>query len=178
MLVIFEVTDTGQVNFGPEDCYQLRWLEQAPEPGDLVSMGAEQNWQVVKTQAYSPAGLGQPVEQVCFAWVNREGLPTPPEPEWYGNSHGVETTFHVKLAGIGEPELEVFIDYEAATPQVGERLTVSQDTGIASSDFSTLATSEPTDWVIDRFDTYLPGASAPYAAVHLAWCKELALVAA
>lgn len=174
-LIVFESVDDSRLNLAPsEDSVQVCWSEQPPALSQLVSMGGiDKRWQIVKLVSYAPMGLHPAVAEVYLAIVNREDLETPPEAEWYCNSHPQEA-IHVMLSEVRSPELSLIWDCQNEPPKIGEPLLEGEDTGVSSTEFSTVVKLKPPVWFVDRFDTYLPQTKAPYS-MYLAWCKARVL---
>ncbi len=153
-----------------EEPLKVEWSEEVPDVGQSVSMGDQRRWFKVKVDRY------QATEQhidVYLVYVNRT-LSTPVV--W--DCEGCENeTIRISLsentkcgASIGEPMLEFAFNVLGHAPQVGARLMNYERT-----DHPTLMREIPSEWVVDRFDEFLPEGEAPYRAVHICWCQQLAI---
>lgn len=167
-----------------EQSVRTEWVEQLPAIADLVSMGRQKRWHIVELVAYKPVVLepvmlGQDVHAVYLAQVHREDLPLAPRAEW-SFCHPQESV-HVHLANVDTPALQLGFNALGEPPHIGARLTLDQSESDPSEAIGTqltqpeltqpeLTQTKRTQWVIDRYDTYLPESHASYHAIYLAWC--------
>jgi len=160
---------------------RLERLEVAPLIGTSVSMddGESYRWRVVDMINFYPEQTSQ-VDGVCIAYVDRVGMPLLPPEEWYCNSHDAES-LHIMLSDMREPKLELSMVSDASAPTIGKRLINYEPTGeytmvelVEGEPKAKIGKvkSAPTDWYVDRFDTFTPQRQNPYSAVYIAWCVE------
>ena len=162
-LLIYVCCKESDRQHAHEQSVRTEWVEQLPAIDDLVSMGRQKRWHIVELVAYKPVVLepvmlGQDVRAVYLAQVQREDLPLAPKAEW-SFSHPQESV-HIHLASVGNPMLQLGFNALGEPPHIGARLTLDPLD----------ATDANKEWVIDRYDTYLPESHAAYHAIYLAWC--------
>lgn len=158
-LLIYACCKESDRQHAHEQSMRIEWAEQPPAIDDLVSMGKQKRWHIVELTTYKPVMLGQDVRAIYLAQVQREDLPLAPRSEW-SFCHPQENV-HVHLTAVGESALQLGFNTIGEPPCMGARLVL---------DPSTSLNAMPSEWVIDRYDTYLPENSASYHAIYLAWC--------
>ena len=162
MLLIYACCKASDRLHLAESSVRAEWA-QPPALGDIVSMGRQKRWIVVEVAAYKPVGLQQEVQAVYLVYLQREDLPLAPKSEW--SFFQPQETIQVQLSAVNAPVLQLGFNVLGQPPRIGEQ--VKQDESMP--DFK-LVRSIPKEWLIDRYDTYLPENQAPYSAVYLAWC--------
>jgi hypothetical protein len=163
-LLIYACCKESDRQHASEQSVRLEWAEQPPAIDDLVSMGRQKRWRLVELVAYKPVVLEavmleQDVRAVYLAQVQREDLPLAPRSEW-SFSHPQEN-MHIHLTAIGEPALQLGFNVLGEPPCIDAPLL------LAPSPAPTMLVNQ---WVIDRYDTYLPENNTSYHAIYLAWC--------
>lgn len=144
-----------------EEALKIEWLESLPDVGQSVSMGDERRWFIVKVDRYH----SDQIFDVYLIHINRT-LSTPVT--W--DCDGCENeTIHIELAAVGEPILGLAFNVLGEAPRIGKRLMNYERT-----DHPTLMRESPNGWIVDRYDELLPDGEAPYKAVYLSWCRQLA----
>jgi hypothetical protein len=144
------------------------WCEGSPEPGETVSMGLGEHWEVVKVYTYRPIAIGQPVRAVHMIQIGREDLLVPPEDQWIAcqmHQSTPEQTFSLLVEDVGGEILEMSFNFTEDTPIIDTRLCHYELVGEG-----TRMRAVPRNWWVDHFDTYLSSAPTPYRSVYLGYC--------
>lgn len=150
-----------------EQPIQLEWSDHQPRCGDTIAMGDQQRWLIVDVMPYQSTAADlvflvhvNPSHQLC----DRK--------EWDSSFARANENIHIELSNRGEPALQIGFNVLGQAPQIGSRLMNYEPTN-----HPTLMKETPSEWVVDRYDEFLPTApNAPYNAIYLSWCKQLALV--
>jgi hypothetical protein len=146
-----------------ESSVRIEWAESTPALNDIISMGRQKRWVVVEIAAYKPVNLGQAVQAVYLVYVQREDLPLAPKVDW--SFFHPQENIHVFLSAIAEPELQLGFNIMGDPPRLGERLLAQE-----IAPYPRQIRSVPREWVVDRYDTYLPEHQTAYSAIYLIWC--------
>lgn len=139
------------------------------ETGNVID-----GWQVVKTIPYKSAQLG--CEPLTLAFLAQDEVPEESTWDCYQfPCHGIQ----VELSEVDQSSLGFSFLYSDDLPQ----LNVNVPAGFIAAEGSdggegSLMQRVPSDWVTERFVTYLPQAPSPIPTIYLVWCKQLALLAA
>jgi hypothetical protein len=136
-----------------------------PVPGELVSMGKEQRWQVVEVLPFQAPDSAQNLLEVYLVQVHLKGLAVPPRKQWacnYAKEDYPNESIFLNVTGDG---LQLGFDMRGLAPSRGERLMSYE-----STEHPTLMRPIPRPWIVDRVDAYLPTSQSPYTRIDLAWC--------
>ena len=165
-LIFYEAIQESQLDRQAGEQGELVLWQRPPLVDDEVLMGSDRRWRVVKIETYQ---LGN--DAVYVAMVNRADLAVPEQ--W--RSHRRKDLFpNVTLGIYASPSRKVLtcqMSMEGTPEAVGFRLQNYVPVGQG-----TRMSSEPQPWEVDRIQAYLPtDDEASYTAIHLGWCREVAL---
>jgi hypothetical protein len=130
-----------------ESSMSFEWRESPLQVDDLVSLGSESRWRVVRTQRYEPINLNQPLNGIDFVEVCLDAEPVPDREIWSTSQlEGDEYPFGV-VPGLGEAIERV---------------------GVCFREFEIPFYSK------SQYDCYKPAVlKGNYAAIYLVWEKVL-----
>ena len=164
-LVFYEVVSDDYCDRKRGEEPTMGLWQTAPEVGNEVLMGSHDRWQVVHVEPYYSAKN----EVIYLAMVAKGSVPL--REAWSASQ--MRQLFPETSICIYASESQRIItcgwnmDGQARTG----RLEDYTPTGA-----STLMKAEPTSWIIDRTEAYLPNSDSLYAAIHLCLCREDVLV--
>lgn len=166
MLIIFQVCQDDAAQAG-ELLVREGWTKQPPLVGDVVSMGTERGWTIVRLTEFEPIAEFQVVDRVVLAHVSP--VEAPPERQWtceQAKELFPLQSLEVALSAKGQPALEISYGIEGL-PLVGQLFTAEP-------------TAHPTamrpvmlPWMVDRIEKYVSVSESPYTAIHLCWCVAM-----
>jgi hypothetical protein len=167
-LIFYEAIQESQLDRQAGEQGELALWQRPPLVDDEVLMGSDRRWRVVKVEAYH---MGIDIDTVYVAMVNRANLIVPEQ--W--RSHQRRELFPNVTLGIyvapSKAVLACQMSMEGTSEAIGFQL---QD--YVSAGQSTRMASQPRPWKVDHIQTYLStDDETSYSAIHLGWCKEVAL---
>lgn len=170
MIVIYEaVRDEEADRNKGEDSEVLLWQKHPPEVGDEVLMGSDRRWAVIGLEHYR-----KDREWIYVAMVNPLDVPVP---DFQDHRSQVRREFSGRVSRYLE------LSPSKKSLSQGWMMDGSAPKGqlfnYYPTDHPTLQREEPSQWVVDQVEAFLPcQENSSYSAIHLCWCKELAMTIA
>jgi hypothetical protein len=166
MLLIYQCCQSCQTT-GDESDLRVEWGDR-PTVGAVRSMGGDRDWQVVEIVVYRSQNSIFPV---CLIPVHPVNLAVPASEEWdcYDPDRNPREVLNIWFAKVREPQVYLEFNCVGEPPALGafEQYYTQVEAGQVQAKVRTAP------WGVQSVDTYLPIASAPYPAIHLAWCEPV-----
>lgn len=172
MLTMFQIC-VSRDSLSPDEFSGEVWTNDPPALGDLISLGSENRWQVMKVELFKGKS-----EAVAVAYLNLASRPVLPEAEW--DCQRLEREY-----GFGGDRLAIHLDddrkpiystlyFHNEQPKIGEQIFTS---AVPVPGHPTLMQEVPPYYQIEEIEDFHPEQSF-FKSLHVCQCKAVELVAA